>query len=106
MFIYCKASLPLRVIDICFLQERIVFEVMISHKQCNYVALYRSHSQNQDEFDFFSKKSEITLDKLAFNNPPVLVVIGDFNAKSKIWYPSKQATYEGNIITSHFGLHQ
>ena len=39
----------------------------------------------------------------------MLAVIGDLNAKSKIWYPLDTATYEGNIIetiTSHFGLHQ
>ena len=63
--IYYKASLPVRVIDICFLQECIIFEVMIGDKQCNFVALYRSPSQDQDEFDSFSKNLEITLDKLA-----------------------------------------
>ena len=106
--IYYKASLPLRVIDICFLQECIIFEVMIGDKQCNFVALYRSPSQDQDEFDSFSKNLEITLDKLALNNPFMLVVIGDLNAKSKNWHPSDRTTYEGNIIetiTSHFGLH-
>ena len=106
--IYYKASLPLRVIDICFLQACIIFEVMIGDKQCNFV-LYISPIQNQDEFDSFSKNLEITLDKLALNNPFMLVVIGDLNAKSKNWYPSDRTTYEGNIIetiTSHFGLHQ
>ena len=75
--IYFKASLPLRVIDICFLQECITFEVMIGDKQCNFVALYRSPRQNQDESDSFSKNLEITLDKLALNNPFMLEVIRD-----------------------------
>ena len=35
--IYYKASLSLRVIDICFLRECIIFEVMIGDKQCNFV---------------------------------------------------------------------
>ena len=107
--IYYKTSLFLRVIDICFLQEYIIFEVMIGDKQCNFVALYKSPSQNHNEFDSFSKNLEITLDKLALNNPFMLVVIGDFKAKSKNWYPFDRTTYEGNIIetiTSHFGLHQ
>ena len=56
--IYYKASLPHRVIEICFLQEYIIFEMMIDGKQCNFVALYRSASQDQDEFDFFSKNLE------------------------------------------------
>ena len=85
--IYYKASLPLRVIDICFLQECIIFEVMIGDKQCNFVALYRSPSQDQDEFDSFSKNLEITLDKLALNNTFMLAVIGNLNAKSRNWHP-------------------
>ena len=81
--IYYKALLPLRVIDICFLRECITFEGVIGDKQCNFVALYRSPSQSQDEFDCFSKNLEITFDKLALNNLFLLEVIGDFNAKSK-----------------------
>ena len=91
------------------MQECIIFEVMISDKQYNFVALYRPPSQNQDEFDSFSKNLETTLDKLALNNPFMFVVIGDLNAKSKNWDPLDRTTYEGNIIetiTSHFGLHQ
>ena len=60
--IYCKALLPLSVINICFLQKCTSFEVMIDDKQCNFVALYRSPSPNQDEFDFFfSKNLELIL---------------------------------------------
>ena len=81
--IYYKASLPLRVIDICFPQECIIFEVLIGDKQRNFVALCRSPSQDQDEFDSFFKNLEITLDKLALNNPFMLAVIGDLNAKSE-----------------------
>ena len=109
VWIYYKASFPLRVIDICFLQECIIFEVMIGDKQCNFVALYRSPSQDQDKSDFFSKNLEITLDKLALSNPFMRVVIGDLNEKSKNWHPSDRTTFEGNIIetiASHFGLHQ
>ena len=104
-----KASLLVRVINICFLQECMTFEAMIGNKQCNFVTLYSSLSKNQDEFGSSSKKFEITLDKPALNNPFMPVVIGDLNAKSKKWYPLDRITYEGNIIetiTSHFGLHQ
>ena len=82
---------------------------MIGDKQCNFVALYGSPSQNQDEFDSFSENLEITLDKLALNNHFMLVAIRDLNAKSKNWYPLDRTTYEGNVIesiTSNFGLHQ
>ena len=101
--------MPLRVIDICFLLECITFEVMTGNKQCNFVALCRSPSQNQDEFDSFSKSLKISLDKPVLNNPFMLVVIGDLNTKSKNVYPLDGTTYEGNIIetiTSYFGQHQ
>ena len=93
--IYYKASLPLRVIDICFQQKCITFEVMIGNKQCNFVALYRSPSQNQGEFDSFKKNLAISLDKFALNNPFKIVVIGNLNEKSKNWYPLERTTYEG-----------
>ena len=82
---------------------------MIGNKHCNFVAPYKSPSQNQDEFDSFSKHFEITLDKIAFNYSFMLEVIGDINAKSKNLYPLDRTTNESNIIeiiTSHFGLHQ
>ena len=83
VYIYYKASLPLRVIDICLLQECITFEVMIGDKQCNFVALYRSLSQYQNELDYFPKRLEM----LALKNPFALVAIGNLNAKSKIYIP-------------------
>ena len=107
--IYYKASPLVRVIRFSFLQECIIFEVLIGDKQCIFVALNRSTSQDQDELDSFSKNLEINLDKRALNNPFILVVTGDLTAKSKNWHPSDRTTYEGNIIetiTSHFGLHQ
>ena len=55
--------------------------MMIGNKQCNFVALYRSPSQNQDEFDSFKKNLAISLDKIALNNPFKIVVIGNLNEK-------------------------
>ena len=40
--IYYKASLPLRAIDICFLKECIIFEVMIGDKQVT-LLLFTGH---------------------------------------------------------------
>ena len=42
-------------------------------------------------------------------NPFLVVAIGDFNVKSKIWYINDSTTSQGNIlenITSQFGLQQ
>ena len=43
------------------------------------------------------------------NNPFLTVVLGDFNAKTSLWYNNDITTYEGakiNRVTSQFGLEQ
>ena len=64
-FLYYKTLLPLRVVDICLLQECICFEIMIGEKRCTQV-----NSQNKDVFDYFSNNFdfELTLDKFAHSN--------------------------------------
>ena len=45
--------------------------------------LYRSPSQNKDDFETFSENLESNFDHMAKKNPFMMVVLGDFNAKSK-----------------------
>ena len=58
------------------------FELQIGDKMCNFVAIYRSPSQSQDDFETFADNFEITLEPLAQKNPFLLTPIDDFNAKS------------------------
>ena len=48
VFLYYKTLLPLRVIDICLLQECICFEIMIGENRCIFAVLYMSLSRNKD----------------------------------------------------------
>ena len=48
--IYYKNFLPLRILSIQYLPECINFELNIGGKICNFISLYRSPSQTQDEF--------------------------------------------------------
>ena len=85
------------------------FEREIGDKICNFVALYRSPSQSQDDFETFADNFEMTLELLAQKNPFLLTAIGDFNAKSSNWYNKDKTSLEGNAIenlASQFGLHQ
>ena len=73
------------------------------------MALYRSPSQTQDEFENFSDNLELNLGTLSQKNPFLVVAIGNFNAKSKSWYINDSTTFQGNVlenITSQFGLQQ
>ena len=63
--LYYKNNLPLRVINIGYLNECLTLELTIGDKICNFVVLYRSPSQSQDDFETFSSNFEMTLDILA-----------------------------------------
>ena len=80
----------------------------IGGKVCNFIALYRSPSQTFGDFETFPKNFELNLENIVHRNPFLVVVIGDFNAKSSKWHCQDKLTFEGNIIdniTSQFGLY-
>ena len=59
--IYYRSYLLLRVINIDYLYERLNFELQIWNKICNFVALYSSSSQSQDDFETFADNLKMTL---------------------------------------------
>ena len=67
--VYYKHFLPLRVLDIQCLHECINFELKIGDKLYNFVALYKSPSQTQDEFEKFSDNLEMNLETLSQKIP-------------------------------------
>ena len=81
--IYYKNYLPLRIISVNYLSECKNFKIMIGNKICNIITLYKSPSQNQEDFQTFIDNLEMNLETLAQRNPFLMVVLGDFNAKSK-----------------------
>ena len=77
----------------------------IEEKLCNFIALYRSPSQSQDELETFLKNFELNLDTILPNNTFLTVVLSDFNVKSNFWCKSDNISYEGSNIegvTSQF----
>ena len=107
--LYYKCSLPLKVIDVSYLQECINFEVKIGDKTCNFVSLYRSPSQTKDKFENFVKNLELNLGHIANKSLFLIIVLGDFNAEMQGWYHNDITTFEGckvDIATSQFGLSQ
>ena len=109
VYIYYKNYLPLRIISVNYLSECINFEITIGNKICNFITLYQSPSQNQDDFLAFKDNLEMNLQTLAQRNPVLPVAIGDFNAKSKNWCSQDSTNFEGVTIenlTSQFGLSQ
>ena len=75
--IYYNQSLALKILDIKYLEECIVFQVLIANKLCNFIPLHRSTSQPTDIFDQFAVNLKLTLDEVANHNPFLIVVLGD-----------------------------
>ena len=67
----------------------------ISEKLSNFIVLYCSPSQSQDDFETFLKNFELNLDTILANNSFLTVVLGDFNVNSNVWCKSDKTSYEG-----------
>ena len=99
----------MRVLGIQYLQECINFEINIGGKICNFISLYRSPTQTQDELEKFIDNLELNLETLCQNNPFFIALIRDLNAKSKNWYSHDRTSHEGieiENVTAQFGLQQ
>ena len=78
-------------------------------KICKLVSFYRYPSQTSDEIKKLTDNFELTLDTLAESNSDLVLVLGDFNIKSKNWYINDKTTTEGakmEFVNSKFGLYQ
>ena len=93
--IYYKESLPIKMLNINYLQECICFDLKIGSKLCTIVSLYRSPSQSANEFDNFLSKLNLTMESITQKNPFLSVVIDDFNSRSSKWWTYDKTTQEG-----------
>ena len=101
--------MPLRILNVQYLQEYINFEIKIGDKVCNFISLYRSPSEAFDNFEPFLKSFEWNLENIVHRNPFLVVAIGDFNAKLSKWHFQFKSAFGGNVIdniTSQFVLYQ
>ena len=99
----------MRLTDVHYIRECLIFGILIGGKSCNFISLYRSPSQSSDSFEEFADNLQLSLDKVSNQNPFLTVVLGDFNTKSSNWYKHDQTTYESSkidAVTSQFGLQQ
>ena len=51
-----------------------------------------------DIFETFADNLELNLDTISNKNPYLIIILGDFNAKSSNWYKQDKTTYEGSKI--------
>ena len=108
-FVFTKESLPVRVINLPYLQEVLLLELNDQNKNVIISNLYHSPSQKSEEFESFLTNFEHFLSDINARNPSVSVILGNFNARSTYWssndIDSLEATKLFSLSTSN-GLHQ
>ena len=106
---YVRESLPARNFRNSYLRECLTLKVTISNKKGYVITLYRSPSQTSDEFQSFISNLEKLLININSFDPHFVILLGDFNAKSKSWSVKDVSTEEGTILenlTSLYGMKQ
>ena len=106
---YYKESLVVKMINISYLQECLLCEVMIDNIRGCIALIYRSPSQNSLEFQHFLSGFEQLLINIEGFKPNFTVLLGDYNARSRSWWASDTNTPEGmqlDVLTSSYDLQQ
>ena len=68
--------------DLCLLQECIVAEIKLGQTKVFCILAYRSPNQSPDELSTFINKLESMFDKIQDENPSLIILLGDLNARS------------------------
>ena len=85
--LYIKDSLPCKHhLDLVTLPECIMSERLLNRKNYSYAVIYKSSSQDQDEFDQFTKNFELMIPKVHGEEPFCIIIAGDFYCRSTNWW--------------------
>ena len=109
VWIYYRETILVITIQINFLPECLLCEFNYENKKIFTVTLYRSLSQNDDEFDEFLRSFESVIDNIKQSNTYFVLITGDFNACSNSWWENDINNFEGISIenlTTSYGLKQ
>ena len=94
--LYLKENLTSKVIDNSFIAQYIVCEIAL---QKDYVVVTcQSPSQSITVFDEFWSNFDKLLNNIKQFRPSFTIILGNFNARSKLWWPEDVTSYEGTQI--------
>ena len=97
--LYFREALPIkRRVDLELLQEVIVAEITIARKKIFFITLYRSPSQNSEQFEEFVTNLQTTIDQIQRERPHSLIITGDFNCRSSQWWEADVESPEGAAL--------
>ena len=99
--IYYKEHIPLILRDdINTLDNCLVTEIRSQNEKCFLTCIYRSPSQNQDEFKNFCTNFDILLNNINDELPLSSIVTGDFNARCSRWWKNDMTNLQGQELDS------
>ena len=107
--IYYRETLALKVLSTPYLNVSLLCEVTIGSRKCIIGTVYRSPSQNSDEFESFLSNFEVLLQDISNRNPSLTLLLGDYNARNTNWQHHDITTTEGiqlETTTTIYGLQQ
>ena len=107
--IYYNETVALKVISTPYFNESLLCEVTIGSRKCIIGSVYRSPSQNSDEFESFLLNFEFLLQDISNRNPYLTLLLGDYNARNTNWWHHDITTTEGiqlETTTTIYGLQQ
>ena len=84
--------------DLETLQEMVVTAIMIARKKILFTTIYRSPSQNSEQFENFINKLQIALNRMQSERPHSLILTGDFNCRSTQWWAQDVENLEGTAL--------
>ena len=90
-------------------QECIVAKVTVDKERCFLTCLFRSPSQNDDDFETFCSDLTFLLNSINKFQPSCSVLLGDLNAKHSEWCSTDKSNKPGIVlgnITSTAGYNQ
>ena len=104
-----KENLSLRQIETPYFSQCILCELSIQNKVGYIAVIYLSPNQSVNEFDEFLLNFEKLLNQIIVLKSSFLVILGDFNARSRSWWCEDITSNEGTqleSLTIPYGLHQ
>ena len=107
--IFYKETLGVHIVKSLSFNECIICEVSIQTNKGYVGVAYRSPSQDSFEFENFLSNIEKVLSDTTLWNFLFTIILGDFNARSSVWWTRDKTTIEGTqpeSLTSVHGFHQ
>ena len=60
--------------------------------------IYRPPCESSDEFDLFLSRLELVIEHMRHEKPDCVIITGDFNSKTKQWWPDGEEMNQGDLL--------